>query len=152
MLLLILLIMVQHVDWYRYKSHLNCPTRLLTEYPWYRAQEKQMPVSAVPAYDLMSQRHTDLSHLRLLAYRFMQRLQKAQIRNLELESLWQRPRVQEPVYSRLKYLVRTSRADCVTVTYLTLITLSIPFLLRFSLPLASFSSPSRSRCITRETR
>lgn len=70
-----------------------------------------MPVSAVPAYDLMFQRHTDLSHLRLLAYRFMQRLQEAQSRNLELESLWQRPGVEEPVYSHLKYLVSTLNTE-----------------------------------------
>lgn len=80
-----------------------CPTLLCDHLP---CQSKFPSVSAVPAYDLMFRRHPDLTHLRLLAYRFFQRLEASAIRNEELERLWRRPGVPKPVYEDSKYLVR----------------------------------------------
>ncbi|CAM9374939.1 unnamed protein product, partial [Scytosiphon promiscuus] len=63
-------------------------------------------VSAVSAYDLTFRRHPDLTHLRLLAYRFFQRLgASASSRNEELEGLWRRPGVPKPTYGDAKYLI-----------------------------------------------
>lgn len=62
-------------------------------------------MSSVPAYDLLSRRHSDLTHLRLQAYRFFQRLRASVERNKDLEDLWKRPGVPKPNYARAKFLV-----------------------------------------------
>lgn len=77
-------------------------------------QDKFPPVSDVPAYDITFRRHPDLTHLRLLAYRFFQRLEASAIRNEELEHLWRRPGVPKPIYEDAKYLVRNNY-PCVTL-------------------------------------
>lgn len=69
-------------------------------------QKLQPPVSSLAAYDLLFQRHPDVTHLRLLSYRFMQRLQASASRNEELENVWRRPEVPRPLYDQVKYLVR----------------------------------------------
>ncbi|CAM9691616.1 unnamed protein product, partial [Laminaria digitata] len=69
------------------------------------AREKQPAISSVPAYDLLFQRHPDVTHLRLLAYRFMERLTALSSRNEDLEDLWRRPGVPEPRYNETKYLI-----------------------------------------------
>ncbi len=71
------------------------------------SQVKSPPVSSVPAYDLMFRRHPDLTHLRLLAYRFFQRIRASEARNEELEDLWRRPGLPKPIYTDAKYLVGT---------------------------------------------
>lgn len=68
-------------------------------------------MASVPAYDLMFRRHPDLTHLRLLAYRFMQRLRASTSRNEKLEGLWGRPGDPEPQYDDIKYLV-SGRVKC----------------------------------------
>lgn len=67
--------------------------------------QRQPAVSVLPAYDILFRRHPDVTHLRLLSYRFMQRLQASDNRNEELESVWRRPEVPHPQYHRVKYLV-----------------------------------------------
>lgn len=59
----------------------------------------------MPAYDLLSRRHRDVTHLRLQAYRFFQRLRASVERNKDLEDLWKRPRVPKPNYALAKFLV-----------------------------------------------
>lgn len=70
------------------------------------SEQKQPAVSTLPAYDLLFRRHPDVTHLRLLSYRFMQRLHASASRNEEMEHLWRRPEAPQPQYKDVKYLVR----------------------------------------------
>ncbi|CAB1118120.1 unnamed protein product [Ectocarpus sp. CCAP 1310/34] len=66
---------------------------------------KYPSVSSVPAYDLLSRRHRDVTHLRLQAYRFFQRLRTSVERNKDLEDLWKRPGMPKPNYALAKFLI-----------------------------------------------
>lgn len=87
----------------------SCPFPAPFHRPLVPFAQKQPSVSTLAAYDLIFRRHPDVTHLRLLSYRFMQRLRASASRNESLEQLWRRPISPRPIHSEAKYLVSLAK-------------------------------------------